>query len=311
MQPAPLYQDLEGVPEGGTAVFVTTSDGTRIRVAYWQGGRRTALVFPGRTEFVERYGHVITRLQALDFNVVVIDWRGQGLSDRHEGRLDRGYVGHFSDYQQDIEAALAVPDIAALPAPQVLFSHSMGGCIALRALSEGRVTPQAAIFSAPMWGLPHVPKLWPLLSAVDILGRPFGLDTMLVPGTKPGFYPLEQPFEGNVLTGNPIQYARMGAQLRAHPELGLGGPTIHWAHEAAREMEAMRTAPVPDIPMLVFVGSDEKVIDPEAVKARVNTLPDARLEIIPGGRHEMWMETQEIRDTVWQKTAAFLETCEV
>ncbi len=307
MEPAPLYTDLAGVPDGGEAVFTTTQDGTRIRAGIWAGGSRTALVFPGRTEYVERYGHVIERLLARDFGVVVIDWRGQGLSDRHEGRTDRGYVGSFPDYQQDIAAVLALPQVQALTGPRTLFAHSMGGCIALRALSEG-LEVERAVFSAPMWGLPHAAKYAPFLNMIDTLGKPLGIDTTIVPGATNEFYVLSAPFNGNVLTGNPEQYARMGDQLRAHPELGLGGATIHWAREAAQEMEKMRTVPLPDIPMQVFMGSKETVIDTEAVKSRIPTLPDARLDIIPNGRHELWMETPEIQDRVWQITDAFLAT---
>lgn len=307
MEAAPLFQDLDGVPDGGEAAFVNTGDGTRIRVAFWQGGPKTALVFPGRTEYIERYGHVIRRLLDRDFNVAVIDWRGQGLSDRHENRTDRGYVAAFPDFQQDVAAMLAIAPIAAMPAPYTLFAHSMGGCIALRALSEG-LQVESAVLSAPMWGLPHVPKVAPLLNAVTTWGKPLGLDTALVPGTKPEYYALTQPFKGNVLTGNPIQYARMGAQLRAHPELGLGGPTIRWAHEAAIEMEAMRTIPLPDIPLQIFVGSKEAVVDVKAISDRLPTLPNARLGTITAGRHEMWMETPEIQDEIWLKTDTFLSS---
>ena len=37
----------------------------RLRAVVWQGGRRgTAVVFPGRTEFAEKYGRVVGELVA-------------------------------------------------------------------------------------------------------------------------------------------------------------------------------------------------------------------------------------------------------
>jgi len=307
METAPLYTDLDGVPDGGEAVFVTTRDGVRIRVAIWSGdGRGVALVFPGRTEYVERYGHVVTQLLQRGLAVVVIDWRGQGLSDRDPAPLKRGYVAAFTDYQIDIEAALALPQVAALQGPRLLFSHSMGGAIALRALSEG-LDVAAAVFSAPMWGLPYVGNFRFLLDAVDIFGKPFGLDHALVPGSSDSFYVHTQAFNGNVLTGNPVQYARMGAQLRAYPALGLAGATVHWAREAAREIVRLQDAAVPAIPVQVFLGSRESVVLPEAVKARAATLPGARLDVLAAGHHELWMETPEIQQEVWAVTDRFLE----
>jgi len=305
MDYAPLFDELEGMPKGGTAAYVRTNDGTRVRVAFWEKGTRTALIFPGRTEYIERYGHVIAKLQAYGFAVVVIDWRGQGLSDRNEGRTDRGYVGSFGEYQQDIAAVLSLPEIAALPGTRHLFSHSMGGCIGLRALSEG-LDVKTAVFVAPMWGVPHVSKYAPVLNIVDSIGKPLGWDTALVPGASGGFYALETAFEDNVLTGNPAQFARIGDQLHNHPELGLGGPTIHWAHEAAVEMEALQSVELPDIPVQIFVGSKETVVDPKTIDERFPDFPDARLNILKDGHHELWMEAEDIQQQVWSLTETFL-----
>ncbi len=57
MQTAPLYNDISGGPEGGVAHWLTTSDGLRIRVGLWNmaDAKGTVLIFPGRTEFVEKY----------------------------------------------------------------------------------------------------------------------------------------------------------------------------------------------------------------------------------------------------------------
>ncbi|MEO1918563.1 MAG: alpha/beta hydrolase, partial [Paracoccaceae bacterium] len=183
MPAAPLY-DLKDVPSGGNALFVTATDGTQIRVAFWKGGGRgTVLLFPGRTEYIEKYGRVISRLLERNLNVVVIDWRGQGLSDRPDNRLDRGYVANFIDYQQDIAAALAAPEIAALKGPRLLLSHSMGGCIGLRAMVDG-LDIKAAIFSSPMWGFTEPLATVLLVKTLDFIG----LGKSLVPGMKPGFY---------------------------------------------------------------------------------------------------------------------------
>ena len=305
MSTAPLH-DLEGVPVSGQAKFVTTQDGTQIRIAYWQGGERgTVLLFPGRTEYAEKYGRMVAKLQERNFNVVVFDWRGQGLSDRPDNRRDRGYVGHFNEYQQDITAALALPEIMALQGPRLLMSHSMGGCIALRAIVEG-LDVKAAIFSSPMWGLPGQRAAKFALSVVNTFGRPFGKHKSLVPGTKPTYYVTANPFEGNELTNNPDYYAMFKAHLAAQPELGLGGPTIHWAAEAIKEMDALLTSAVPDIPILTFAGTQEIVVDGETIKSRATSFPNGQLEVIKDAKHEIWMETPEIQTQVWNIMDKFL-----
>lgn len=302
---APLL-DLQDVPVGGRAFFSTTTDGTRIRSAIWEGGEAgTVLLFPGRTEYIEKYGRVVSKLTARGMNVVVIDWRGQGLSDRTDGRTDRGYVECFSDYQSDIASVLALPEVGALAGPRYLFSHSMGGCIGLRALIEG-LEVEAAVFSAPMWGLEGPAIARHVLGAVTAMGRPFGVHKSLVPGTKPTYYVQNAEFEGNELTSDPDHYAFFRAQLANNPELGLGGPTIQWAAHAIREMEALRHAPAPTTPMLVLLGSKEAVVKPESITSLVPRFPNATLMMLEGGKHECWMETPNLQTEIWDATDRFL-----
>jgi len=303
---APLH-DLLGVPQGGSARYVPTADGTNIRVAYWQGGERgTVLLFPGRTEYIEKYGRMVAKLQARGLNVVVLDWRGQGLSDRPDNRTDRGHVDHFHDYQQDVSAALSIPEIAELAGPRLLFGHSMGGCIGLRTLVDG-LDLEAAVFSSPMWGLPGQKAAKHLLAVVNILGRPFGQHKNLVPGTKPGFYVSNFGFEGNELTNDADHYAMFRQHIAALPDLGLGGPTIHWAVEALREMDALFVADAPDVPVLTFLGTEENVVSAETIEKRVPRLPNGQLQVIDGGKHEIWMETPKIQSDVWDITDQFLD----
>ncbi|OUS07098.1 hypothetical protein A9Q96_07250 [Rhodobacterales bacterium 52_120_T64] len=306
MNSAPLY-NLTGVPAGGNARFVSTHDGTKVRVAYWQGGERgTVLLLPGRTEYIEKYGRMVAKLLARDLNVVVIDWRGQGLSHRHDGRRDRGHVESFLHYQQDIAAALNAPEIAALRGPMTLFSHSMGGCIGLRALVDG-IDVKAAIFSSPMWGLHGSVTEKFGLRVVNTLGRPFDQHKALVPNTEPTYYVSVNPFEGNELTNDADHYAMFQAHLDAEPDLGLGGPTIQWAVEAFKEMKILMHANVPNVPTLTFLGTQEIVVDGDAITSRAQTLPNNQFEIIDGGKHEIWMETPVIQTQVWGIMDQFLD----
>ena len=63
----------------------------RIRAVLWNGGSRgTVVIFPGRTEFAEKYGRVVSRLVAEGLSVLVVDWRGQGLSHRYPANPEAG-----------------------------------------------------------------------------------------------------------------------------------------------------------------------------------------------------------------------------
>ena len=54
---APLFTDIHPGPTGGEAFWAQTSDGVQIRVAHWptENAKGTVLMFPGRTEYIEKY----------------------------------------------------------------------------------------------------------------------------------------------------------------------------------------------------------------------------------------------------------------
>ena len=85
---------------------------------------------------VEKYGPTVTDLTAQGFDVAVIDWRGQGLSDRLSDARLRGDVPDFADYQKDLWAYWGWLDSFSKQ-PRHILAHSMGGCIALRGLTGG------------------------------------------------------------------------------------------------------------------------------------------------------------------------------
>jgi lysophospholipase len=293
--PAPLYSDLADGPPGGHAVWLTTADGLRLRVAVWPGGARgTVLIFPGRTESAEKYGRTATDFAQRGYSSLAIDWRGQGLSDRTSRAKTTGHVARFTDYQLDIAAVLAaLPDLS-LPEPLFLLAHSMGGTIALRSLLEG-LPVRAAAFTAPMWGIRLSPSLRPIAWALASGARAARLGLALAPGTDLTCYVAVAPFEGNLLTRDPDMFAWMKAQVTTRPELGLGGPSLHWVHEALLECRRLRARPSPTIPTLTFLGAEEKIVDVQAIHERMRRWPDGTLNLVPQAEHEVLMETPAIR----------------
>ncbi|RMF33510.1 MAG: alpha/beta hydrolase [Alphaproteobacteria bacterium] len=304
---APFHADLAGAPPG-TAAHFADAGAARIRFACTQPGKRgIALILPGRTEYAEKYGEVMSRLAGMGFGCVVIDWRGQGLSTRPPQGTGLGHVGDFAEYQLDLAAVLVHPAVQAMPGPRVMFAHSMGGCIGWRALDSG-LAVRAAVFSAPMWGLTlplPLRLLGPLMARAACA---LGLGARHAPGDGPGFYVLEQPFDGNLLTGDPERYGWMQAHLRSRPELGLGGPSFAWARAAFAEMAALARTRPPALPVLGFLGGQEGIVSPAAIRARFARLTDARLVELAAARHEIWMERPAIREEVWRETEGFLES---
>ncbi len=299
LSPAPLFTDVHPGPDGGVAHWAVTSDGKRIRVGHWPlaGARGTVLLFPGRTEYIEKYGSTAAELAERGLATMAIDWRGQGLADRLITDELIGHVDAFSDYQKDVAAMMRAARALSLPRPYFLLAHSMGGCIGLRAIMEG-LAVQAAAFTGPMWGIYMKPHLRPFATFLSSMMPHFGKGHLLPPGTTQMPYVLTAPFEDNMLTTDAQMYDMMRDQLNAHPDLSLGGPSYIWLREALAETMHLAQRSAPNLPAITFLGSNERIVALPPIHTRMDSWPAGRLVPVDGAEHEILMETDNLRKPV-------------
>lgn len=295
--PAPYFAEIAPDAPVAQARWITAKDGVRLRAGIWHAPapKATLVLFPGRTEYIEKYAPVAGDMAAHGISSIAIDWRGQGLADRLLPDPLPGHVTCFSDYQLDVAALLQHARTHDLPRPWGLLGHSMGGCIGLRAVMDG--TPvETAVFSGPMWGISASPLLRPVMWGLSGLSRILGFSHRYPPTTTgPVPYPLAEPFETNGLTRDAAMYQLMRDQFTTRPELKLGAPSLNWLNEALRECRALSRRPSPDLPCLTIMGSEEAIVDTARVTSRMTAWPDSTLHLEPGGRHELLMEDAATR----------------
>jgi lysophospholipase len=260
--------------------------------AIWRGtGRGTVLLLNGRTEYIEKHFRIIARLTAMGFAVATLDWRGQGMSTRRaKGTL--GHIDDFAEFQRDMDAFLSWPALRSLPGPRVVLCHSMGGAIGLRALVDGRLEVDAAIFSAPFWGLGVTGAAGGIARGGAGAAVALGMGMRALPIVRDRrTYAVRHDFEDNVLTSDPEHFAWVRAQAEARPELTVGVPTYGWLAAAFRELEALRAAAAPELPSLLLVGDAERVVNAAPIRTWAEKAPHAVLTLLHGARHEPLMES--------------------
>lgn len=297
--PAPFHADLAEGPAQARAWWMTTSDGLRVRIAHYgsQGAQGTVLLFPGRTEYVEKYGRVARILSEAGYHTLTIDWRGQGLADRMLGERRTGHVGVFEDYQRDIAAMLHLADDLGLPQRKHMIGHSMGGCIGLRAVLDG-LDVASCVFTGPMWGIRISDPVRPAAWAISRVSKTVGLGHLIAPGRGVDSYVASNTFPNNLLTTDPEQWDYMRGQILAIPELQLGGPSLNWLHEALAETRRLSRQPSPNMPCLCYCGTNERIVDIDRIRSRMARWPQGRLDMVETGEHEILMESAPIRDRV-------------
>ena len=286
------------------AFWTVADDGITLRLAHWPGAadpQGSILLFPGRTEYVEKYAQVAGDLSGAGYDVLAIDWRGQGLSDRLLPDARVGHVGDFSHYQRDVAAMAAAADRMALPRPWHLLAHSMGGCIGLAAL-HGDLPVASAAFTAPMWGINLRQMPHGMAVGMAYLAGRLGRGGHPAPGSGGalGTYVLDESFGANLLTTDAEAWCRMLREAAAWPDLTLGGASFGWVGKALNECSRLSRLPSPALPALVALGGQERVVSAAAIRDRVARWPAASLVEFPDARHEIMMCKPDRR-------AAFLE----
>lgn len=300
------------VPEGARAGFASTPDGVRLRYAYWPrrpGARRgTVCIAQGRAEFIEKYFETVEDFRARGFAVATFDWRGQGGSDRLIGDRGLGYVERFSDYVTDlasIHRAVLLPDC---PPPFYLVGHSMGGLVGLLGALSDRLMFDRLFLSAPMIGLDRPrggPGGWAGLAEALCF---FGLGTLPV-GRRADRTPDPSRFKDNPLTSDAARYARMVEALAARPGLATGAPTLRWAGAAMRAMAEAERDDFPQrlrVPVLMLAAARDTVVSSAAIEQLGLRLRTGRHTLVPGARHELFMENDAVRAQVLAAFDAFI-----
>jgi len=129
----------------GATALLEMPDGQPLRLHDWPlpQARGGVLLVHGLGEHAGRYGDLARWFNAHGYAARSYDQRGHG-----ESPGPRGVLSHPDDLLADL--AVVHADYArTLGAAPLLLGHSMGGLVALRAVLDERITPQALVLSSP------------------------------------------------------------------------------------------------------------------------------------------------------------------
>lgn len=303
-------------PDGATIGAWRARDGWELRRFDWPatpeamaGGtpRGSILFLGGRGDFFEKYLESLHHWHAAGWAITSLDWRGQAGSGRTTPQPNVGDIPDFARYIHDIGDFWAEWSAAA-PGPRVVIAHSMGGHLALRAMVEGAVTPDAAVLSAPMLGL-HAP-----------IGPRFGEAFARLMGrvgavTRAAWKGNERPYtvasRQTLLTHDAARYADEGWWQATDPRLVTGPPSWRWLIGAFASTRVLRASPAlasMTVPVLVLVAEADRLVDPSAALAVAARLPNARIVRFGAeSAHEILREGDAVRDRAMAEIDAFLD----
>lgn len=288
------------------------SDGWALRRADWPRPEhpRGALLFvPGRGDFFEKYLETLDHWFRRGWAVTALDWRGQGLSGRLGADQTTGHIDDFALWVNDLGAFWAEWG-KVTPGPYVLVGHSMGGHLALRAVAETRVTPDALVLSAPMLGLithglPAALFHWvaKLMCALGDPRRPAWKWS-----EKPGEVPADR---SALLTHDPARYADELFWRKARPGLVMGPGSWGWLRAAITSLRGLDRRDVLSrvtVPIFIIATAADKLVASAAIDRAARWLPNANiLRFGKEARHEILREADPVRQRALAAIDEFLD----
>ena len=269
--------------------------------------QKTIVIFPGFTEFCEKYSKEVLCFHERGHNVLVIDWPGQGQSG-HFGR--HPLAVHCENFDHHIEAMDAVIEKAGLGGQDlILFGHSMGGHLALRYALWRAHDVKAVILSAPMMAPPVMP-VW-LIRVASYLLSNIGLARRHPPFYRVMSLEVARHYRAeNTLTRDRRGYEEQFVWFDDAPELRRSGPSVGWVNAAYRSCALYTLNPCwlaqIDVPVLAFVAGDESVVSASATIRSLTHIRNLQRVDFEGARHELMRELPEVTVALWKHIDSFL-----
>ena len=274
-------------------------DNIKVRFAHCipESPRATIVICSGRIESYLKYKEFIYDLYQNGFAVFILDHRGQGLSDRMTRDPQHGYVADFDDYVDDFVMFVETIVKPLQQGPLQLVCHSMGGAIGALTLLRLPNLFSKAVLASPMFGIKPALPNWlanGLIRTGLAVNRMKKKDAGYFFGQTPY---IAFPFSLNKLTHSKTRYALFRELYDEEQDIQLGGVTTEWlaaAHQAMNKIESSARAIT--TPSLVLSADDDAIIDNNRQRRVAQLMPNAKLEIVPRAYHELFTESDDIRE---------------
>ncbi|MCE7887249.1 MAG: alpha/beta hydrolase [Alphaproteobacteria bacterium PRO2] len=285
-------------PQGWQWGFFKNKQGCSLRFGTVSPAKPVAAVIllPGRNEYAEKYFETARDLLKNNLSVWILEWQGQGLSQRFIERYpqrchSRAFIRHADDLHEFIKAHVKPAGI-----PILMLAHSMGANIGTRFLYKYPGVFTAAAMTSPMFGIPAVSKV-PAAAAVSFV-------LYLLAGKKYAFGQKNWSEEDEndseaVFSFDPLRAKIHHAWLRGNPELRSGGATFGWVYNAFASCRFLQRPGILEAihtPCLVGVAGKENIVDNNAIRIAASRLPRVRLLELPESGHEILMERDDTRN---------------
>lgn len=263
----------------------------------------------GFGESIERYHEVMADQLDRGMAVHMMDWRGQGGSQRYYPDLPQrpgaqGYKHDIADLHQFITEQVR-PQERWPGRPVILMAHSMGGNIAMRYLHDHPGTVDASVQLSPMLGVNTKPLPRPLARLISRTMTALGQGHRYA---RPDMRDWRDETDVKI-TEKSMRRQSLNLLYRDLPGLRVGHATFGWLNAALKSIQILsKPSYLAEIrtPLLLTSARRDTMVDPAAHEHAAQHLPDVTMARFRDGNHHPLMTPDDQRAQVWEQIDRFL-----
>ncbi|MFK8018818.1 MAG: alpha/beta hydrolase [Pseudomonadales bacterium] len=249
-----------------------------------EAARGTVYIVHGYFDHAGLYGHIAEYFLAREFNVVLLDLPGHGLSSG-----PRATIEAFADYELALQTCVRECS-RELIQPALFVGQSTGAAIIMQFLLDEKYSglldvPAKVLLLAPLVRPAH----WPVLRLAFRLNRLIRSD-------------IPRGFSNNSHDETFLEF------LRKHDPLQFNALPMQWVQAMSIWIERFKASPVSSISPLVLQGPQDKTVDWRFnLKAIRDKFPTASIQMLTQGKHHLANESPEIREKIFAHFDAYLD----
>lgn len=285
----------------------------RINYAFYRADDPSAnlVISHGYAEDIERYAEAVYYFLNMGYNVYLPEHFGHGDSDAGVDDPTLIWVDDFDTYSFDLYRFIKdvvqnrEPDM-----PVIVYSHSMGGAIAARALELYPDLCTAAILSSPMLQVRLFQAeslIFPLTQAIS--KTPFSRS--FIPGETrfqkhlPDDFQLEKAATHSQARGDFFHRRRWSELKNSRYAVSFGwiSESLKAGHEIVRQKEVEKIT----VPLLMFQSETDWFVDAKGMYEFAEYAKDLEFYHVPGSLHEIYSETDDIIVPYFNKIDQFIK----
>ncbi len=301
-----MKQDVLPFFAAGEQGQLTAFDGKKLHYHYFPrpNAHSSLIIVTGWTEGSPKYAEVLYDLHHAGVETFIMDWRGQGLSERLIPDPQVSWVADYDDFVKDLHQFVTEVVKPRTRLPLMIMGHSMGANVITLYMTRHPEVFDRAVLSSPM--LDMILGSYPTWvgRAVSWLYNVTGFGASMVWGHS-YFDPAKAE---NWVTHSESRWKFWNQYKVEHPQYVMNAASFRWVLEGLRATDYMKeNAHLIRVPLLMLQAGRDLYVATAGQDRVCEKAYYCKKITYPFAKHEILNEVDLIRQDAMEEVVRFLQ----